>query len=68
MDLRDRSIALRDLGYPNLKKKHVHCTYVMRYRWICTIDRSHCGTDGLSCTIDHPWPSIDACTVRHVDD
>ena len=33
-----------------------------------SIDRSRCAIDGLSCTIDHPWPSIDACTVRHLDD
>ena len=32
------------------------------------IDRSRCAIDGWSWTIDHPCPSIDACTVRHVDD
>ena len=33
-----------------------------------TIDRLRCANDGWSCTIDHPWASIDACTVRHVGD
>ena len=33
-----------------------------------SIDRSCCAIDGWSCTIDHLWPSIDACTVRHEDD
>ena len=28
-----------------------------------TIDRSRCAIDGWLCTIHHPWPSIDACTV-----
>ena len=34
-----------------------------------TIDRSrkHRLIYGWSCSIDHPSPSIDACTVRHVD-
>ena len=50
----------------------------MRYRLICAIDRPHCAidgsvvipridrslcaNDGWLCTIDHPWPSIDACS------
>ena len=33
-----------------------------------SMDRSLCANDGWSCTIDHPWTSINACTVRHVDD
>ena len=33
-----------------------------------SIDRSRCAIDGWLSTIDHPWPSIDACTARHVDD
>ena len=32
-----------------------------------TIDQSCCANDGWSYTADHPWPSIDACTVRHAD-
>ena len=32
------------------------------------IDRWRCANDGWSCTIDHPLPSSDDCTVRHVDD
>ena len=32
------------------------------------IDRSRCAIDRWSCTIDHSRPSMDACTVRHVDD
>ena len=33
-----------------------------------SIDRSGCAVDGWSYTIDNPWPSIDACTVWHVED
>ena len=32
------------------------------------IDRLCCANYGWSSTIDHSWPSIDACTVRYVDD
>ena len=31
-----------------------------------SIDRSRCANDGWSFSIDHPCPSIDSCTVRHV--
>ena len=27
-----------------------------------SIDRWRCSIDRCSCTIDYPWPSIDACT------
>ena len=33
-----------------------------------TMDRWRSANDVKSCAIDHRWPSIDACTVRHVDD
>ena len=29
---------------------------------------SYCAFDGWSCTIDHPWQSINACTLGDVDD
>ena len=31
-------------------------------------DRSLCANDEWTCIIDHPCPSIDACTIRHVED